>query len=132
MRKTFAVWLIMGFVYLMCWTLMFSSSSFRWTFLYWEFFACLTCTTYVALIATGIAGIICRVNFGKGLAHYLHVEEALTKSGFAVGLFSNETEQPRPPKTSAATGITGTADEKHYGKGGQSDVGTGIQGSSAM
>ncbi|PCH42977.1 hypothetical protein WOLCODRAFT_144305 [Wolfiporia cocos MD-104 SS10] len=136
MRKTFAVWLIMGSVYLICWTLMFYSYSFRWTFLYWKFFACLTCTSYIVLIATGIAGVICRLNFGKGLAHYLHVEEVLAKSGFAAGIFENDMEQLQSPQKSAAIETARTTDARPHGEGGESDVAMGpiivIQGNSVV
>ena len=36
----------------------------------WPFFATLTVTAYMFSIVSSILGVFCRLNFGKGLAHY--------------------------------------------------------------
>ena len=52
------------------WTLMFFSPLYRFVFNTWPFFATMTVTSYIFLVATSILGALCRLNFGKGLAHY--------------------------------------------------------------
>lgn len=43
---------------------------YRYIFLTWPFFTTVTCTAYIFLVATTVFSIVCRLNFGKGLAHY--------------------------------------------------------------
>lgn len=43
---------------------------YRYIFLTWPFFTTVTCTAYALLIATSVFCVICRLNFGKGLAEY--------------------------------------------------------------
>lgn len=62
--------LVLGVLITSAWAAMFSSSSYRWTFSTWPFFACMTILSFVLLVASLILGIICRSNFGKGFAHY--------------------------------------------------------------
>jgi len=57
----------------------------------WPFFATITVTAYVHMLATTILAIMCRLNFGKGLAHYCeflhsysHILASLTSSPYTV------------------------------------------------
>lgn len=43
---------------------------YRFIFLSWSFFATITVTSYICVVTSAILGIICRFNFGQGLAHY--------------------------------------------------------------
>ncbi|KIY67672.1 hypothetical protein CYLTODRAFT_323053, partial [Cylindrobasidium torrendii FP15055 ss-10] len=56
---------------------LFSSDLFRATFNSWPFFATVTITSYVLLVANFVLAIVCRMHFGKGLAQYLKVTETL-------------------------------------------------------
>uniref|UniRef100_A0A8H8CEP1 Uncharacterized protein n=1 Tax=Psilocybe cubensis TaxID=181762 RepID=A0A8H8CEP1_PSICU len=58
-------------------TLMFFSPLYRYIFMTWPFFATVTVTAYVLTVFTSVLAIVCRLNFGKGLAHYLQVTDAL-------------------------------------------------------
>lgn len=49
---------------------MFAAPSFRWTFVQWKFFALMATASVVLTLTTLILGIVCRMNFGKGLARY--------------------------------------------------------------
>ncbi|PCH42976.1 hypothetical protein WOLCODRAFT_73957, partial [Wolfiporia cocos MD-104 SS10] len=93
MKTLMAVFIFMSFVFLALLATMFRTDVFAWTFLQWPFFACLTCISFILLFATGLFGIICRLNFGKGLAQYLHVEAVLAEANFAPELFENDTRQ---------------------------------------
>ncbi|KZT05262.1 uncharacterized protein LAESUDRAFT_236634 [Laetiporus sulphureus 93-53] len=88
-----AVFLVVCFFYIVSWSIMFYSEVYRWTFLAWFFFAALTIVSFVMLIATAVFGVICRLNFGKGLAEYLHAEAVLAEANFTPGLFSQEEEK---------------------------------------
>lgn len=46
------------------------SVAYRYILTSWPFFATLTVTGYALLVTTSILGVICRLNFGKGLARY--------------------------------------------------------------
>lgn len=64
------LFLIIGSLIAAAWAAMFASSTYRWTFSTWPFFACMTVLSFVLLVASLVLGAICRSNFGKGLAHY--------------------------------------------------------------
>ena len=49
---------------------MFTSRLYRWTFSTWPFFACLTVMSFVYLVISIALAVVCRLNFGKGLAPY--------------------------------------------------------------
>ncbi|PCH42907.1 hypothetical protein WOLCODRAFT_102773 [Wolfiporia cocos MD-104 SS10] len=91
MKTLMIVFLLMGFADLVLWATMLRTDVFLWTFLQWPFFACLTCISFVLLFITGSFGIICRLNFGEGLAEYFHVEAVLAEANFAPGLFEEDT-----------------------------------------
>jgi hypothetical protein len=52
------------------WSFMFASRLYRWTFSTWPFFAALTVMSFVYLVITILLAVVCRTNFGKGLAPY--------------------------------------------------------------
>jgi len=56
---------------------MFTSPTFRWTFVLWRFFSVMASTSVLLTLITFVLGLICRVNFGKGLPRYLNAEELL-------------------------------------------------------
>jgi hypothetical protein len=64
------VFLLLSVCYLGVWGIMFISTTFKWTFITWTFFSIMA-TTSVALTVLSITlGLVCRFNFGKGLARY--------------------------------------------------------------
>lgn len=70
MKKTMIAFLFVGFAGLTCWSVMYYSEVFRWTWLQWPFFACFVIISQVVLIASIILGIMCWRNFHKGLAQF--------------------------------------------------------------
>jgi hypothetical protein len=71
------VFLLLSVCYLGVWGIMFISTTFRWTFITWTFFSVMA-TTSVALTVLSITlGLVCRFNFGKGLARYLNAHQQL-------------------------------------------------------
>ncbi|CCM00316.1 uncharacterized protein FIBRA_02346 [Fibroporia radiculosa] len=72
------VFLFVSLLYLGAWGGMFAAATFRWTFVQWRFFSIIVSATVVLSLTTFIMGIVCRVNFGKGLSHYLNAREPLT------------------------------------------------------
>jgi len=45
------------------------------------------------LIASMVLGVVCLVNFGKGLAEYLHAEDALASMDFRHEMFTHDEEK---------------------------------------
>ncbi|KAI0742633.1 hypothetical protein C8Q80DRAFT_1221115 [Daedaleopsis nitida] len=88
-----AGFLFLNTSYIVFWSVMFYSEVYRWTFLEWPFFACSTIVSFVVLFGAAIFGAISWSGFGKGLAHYLHVEQVLLESDFNPDVFANDTEK---------------------------------------
>jgi len=77
-RKTeMLVFLAMCLCYLAVWGTMLHSTSFRWTYITWAFFGVMTTSSVSLTLLAFILGIVCRLNFGKGLPHYLNTQEPL-------------------------------------------------------
>ncbi|KAJ3486147.1 hypothetical protein NLI96_g4437 [Meripilus lineatus] len=74
-KRLMLVFLALSFLYLVGWAAMFAAPSFRWTFVQWKFFALMATASVVLTLTTLILGIVCRMNFGKGLARYLNAED---------------------------------------------------------
>lgn len=56
--------------YLAGWGAMFDSPTFRWTYMTWTFFGVMTTASVFLTLLSFMLGVICRLNFGKGLPHY--------------------------------------------------------------
>jgi len=69
--------------------------------------------SFVVLIATGISGLLCRLNFGKGLAHYLHVEAELAKADFTPEVFSNDSNSRSTSSFNSERSLSGATMLKH-------------------
>jgi predicted membrane protein len=65
-----AVFLVLSALYVISWGLMFDSRTFRWTYYQWAFFGSIATISAVLVVADLIVGIICRLNFDKGLPNY--------------------------------------------------------------
>ncbi|EMD35052.1 hypothetical protein CERSUDRAFT_85786 [Gelatoporia subvermispora B] len=90
--RLMTLFLVICLAYVVGWATMFDSKVFRWTFMQWPFFACVTVVSFCVLVISGGFGVVCWRNFGEGLAHYLHVEAVLAESGFAQEVFTHDTE----------------------------------------
>jgi len=74
------VFLTLSALYLIGWGLMFDSGTFRWTFVQWGFFGAMASVSALLILIGFVVGIMCRLNFDKGLIHYLNAEEPLEDS----------------------------------------------------
>lgn len=75
--------LVITFVFVSGWSVMFYSTSYRWTFVQWPFLGCFTVASLILMLASVILGTACWWNFGQGLAEYLNADDALASSNFA-------------------------------------------------
>ncbi|ELU37114.1 hypothetical protein AG1IA_08859 [Rhizoctonia solani AG-1 IA] len=57
--------LIISLLFITAWAAMFASDVYRWSFATWPFFAAMTVTSFVVLVATTGLAIVCRYNFKK-------------------------------------------------------------------
>lgn len=64
------VFIVLSALYLVGWGAMFDSPTFRWTFVEWGFFGSMAANSAVLVLIGLIVGIMCRMNFDKGLVHY--------------------------------------------------------------
>jgi len=97
-KRMMVIFLGIGLVITVGWAVLFYSEVYRWSFEQWPYLACYTVASFTLLIASLVLGIICRMNFGKGLAQYLHAESTLASLNFAPGLFSHDaTTTVTPP-----------------------------------
>ncbi|EJD04260.1 uncharacterized protein FOMMEDRAFT_133567 [Fomitiporia mediterranea MF3/22] len=77
LRLAMTIFLVLSFGYLGGWGAMFISPTFRWTIKLWQFFMLMTLASVILTLLTLVLGILCRINFGKGLPRYLNAEEPL-------------------------------------------------------
>ncbi|KAF9023396.1 hypothetical protein BDZ89DRAFT_1069885 [Hymenopellis radicata] len=75
--------LLTSVLYIAGLSLMFLSTTFRWTFLHWHFFSVITSLSVFLTVSAFLIGIVCRYNFGKGLVRYLNAQEPLPGDDFA-------------------------------------------------
>ena len=66
--------------YLAGWGAMFDSITFRWTYMTWPFFAAMTTTSVLLTLFAFILGIMCRINFGRGLPYYCAWSTSVTRA----------------------------------------------------
>ncbi|KJA15153.1 hypothetical protein HYPSUDRAFT_208137 [Hypholoma sublateritium FD-334 SS-4] len=95
MRRLMVIFLAIGFIITTGWAVMFDSIVFRWTFVQWPYLGCFTVSSFVLLAASVTLGIVCRINFGKGLAEYLRAESALAALNFVPDEFAHRADSVR-------------------------------------
>ncbi|KAJ3514815.1 hypothetical protein NLJ89_g2147 [Agrocybe chaxingu] len=95
MKKLMLAFLAIGLVIITGWSVMFYSIVYRWSFMQWPYLGCFTTASLTLLLASMILGVVCRLNFGKGLAQYLHAEESLAKLNFAQDKFVHDSASIR-------------------------------------
>jgi len=77
LRMPMLVFLVLSLGYLAGWGVMFASTTFRWTFVQWRFFSLIASGSVLLTLVAFILGVICRLNFGKGLPRYLNAQELI-------------------------------------------------------
>lgn len=85
--RAFIIFLALAVLLELAWSLMYDSLVWRWTWIQWPFFACLSVAAQVALLACIAVGTLCRINFGKGLKEYLAAARALADDDFEPEMF---------------------------------------------
>jgi len=96
MKKSIALFFFFAFVLILGWSVMFYSRVYRWSLLQWPFLTSLTVVSLILIVSSTILGIICRLNFDRGLKQYLEAEAALAKSGFSPEIFRHDEEKNTP------------------------------------
>ncbi|KXN81126.1 hypothetical protein AN958_06080 [Leucoagaricus sp. SymC.cos] len=84
LRIPMLTFLVLCVGYLGGWSVMFASTTFRWTFITWSFFSIIATVSVILTVACLILGLICRMNFGKGLPRYLNSQEELPGGEFGI------------------------------------------------
>lgn len=64
------VFMALSVLYLGGWGIMFISTTFRWTFVTWTFFSIMATASVFLTVLSIVLGVVCGLNFGKGLARY--------------------------------------------------------------
>jgi len=90
-RRMMLAFLLASLLLITAQTAMFISPIYRLTFGTWTFFAALTVAAYILLVATFTMAIVCRALFGRGLAHFLQVQDALDECDFTPVYFDRGT-----------------------------------------
>jgi len=76
------IFLVLSALYLIGWGIMFDSETFRWTFVEWGFFGATATLSALLVIVGFVVGVMCRLNFNKGLANYLNAESPIRGDSF--------------------------------------------------
>ncbi|KAF7340022.1 B-block-TFIIIC domain-containing protein [Mycena venus] len=82
MRLGMIIFLGLSVCYLAGWGIMFMSTTFRWTFRTWSFFSIVATASVCLAFMSFVLGVVCRLNFGKGLLRYLNAHESLPGDDF--------------------------------------------------
>ncbi|KAF8662748.1 hypothetical protein AX16_001106 [Volvariella volvacea WC 439] len=93
MKSLLLVFLGIAFLFIVGWSVMFYSIVYRATFMEWPFFACLTVASFILIVSSMGLSVICRLNFDRGLAQYLHAEAALASLNFTQEVFPHDEER---------------------------------------
>jgi len=93
LKITMMIFLVLCICYLVGYGVMFVSDTFRWTFVQWRFFSLMAMGSVVLNVLAFILGVICRVNFGKGLRSYLNAEEPLPGDDFEPAFPNRDVEK---------------------------------------
>ncbi|TBU56155.1 hypothetical protein BD310DRAFT_932019 [Dichomitus squalens] len=93
LKYLMACFTFLTFAYVLFWGVMFDAKVYVWTFIEWPFFASMVVVSFLVQCGAGVFGVVSWLGFGKGLAHYLHVEQVLLESDFDADVFSNDPEK---------------------------------------
>ncbi|KAJ3786372.1 hypothetical protein GGU10DRAFT_290429 [Lentinula aff. detonsa] len=93
LRIPMIVFLLLSILYLAVWGVMFLADTFRWLFWSWRFFSLMATFSVALTVLAFILGIVCRLNFGKGLLRYLNAQEPLPGDDFTPVTFGSDPEK---------------------------------------
>jgi hypothetical protein len=86
-KRVMTLFLILTSVFIIAWSVMFYSRLYRWMLFDWPLFATATIMSYFYMIITMAFGVLSLINFGRGLATYMNVEDDLQKVDFNHDIF---------------------------------------------
>jgi hypothetical protein len=84
----FVVFCVTSGVLLGTFVAMFASPAFTAVASFFPFFAALSVLACAYLVVAVVLGVVCRFQFGSGLAHFLEVQAILARDGFAAATFT--------------------------------------------
>ncbi|KIK71377.1 hypothetical protein GYMLUDRAFT_33530 [Collybiopsis luxurians FD-317 M1] len=93
LRVPMVVFLLLSILYLAAWSVMFLAFTFRWEFWNWQFFSTMATISVALTILAFVLGIVCILNFGKGLLRYLNAQEPLPGDDFAPVTYGSDPEK---------------------------------------
>ncbi|KAI9068033.1 hypothetical protein FKP32DRAFT_1562565 [Trametes sanguinea] len=99
LRVPMTVFLGVAGLVLVGWASMFIAATFRWTYVTWLFFSLMTTAAVLLIVTTLILGIVCRINFGKGLTRYLNAQEELAEDDYQTPGEKADSEKVAFPST---------------------------------
>lgn len=99
LRWPMFIFLSLSVLYLGGWGLMFVSTTFRWTFTTWPFFSIMATASVFLTLLSVILGVVCRLNFGKGLARYLNAHQPLEDDDYTTGYDGSDIEKVAFPSS---------------------------------
>jgi len=91
-RVVLAAFLCVDLLFILGSSLMFLSDLYQWTFYAWPCLGCFITGSLLLLVASFVLGLVCFINFGKGLSQYLYAEANLSSSNFASEVFERDVE----------------------------------------
>jgi len=103
-RKLTWAFLTVASFFIFTWSMMFYSRIFRFTFIDWPFFACMTIASFVGILSSTGFAFVCLRNYDKGLAEWLSVEQTFAKDDFEPDIFpTNVIEKEWKPNADRAS-----------------------------
>lgn len=104
MRKLAWAFLAVAFFFIFAWSMMFYSRVYRFTFVDWPFFGCMTMSSFAALLSSTVFAFICLRNYDKGLAEWIYLEQTFAKDDFEPDIFpTNVIEKEWKPNADRAS-----------------------------
>jgi hypothetical protein len=97
LRLSMLVFLLLSILYLAAWSVMFLAFTFRWEFVSWAFFSVMASLSSALTVLAFILGVVCRLNFGKGLLRYLNAQEQLPGDDFMPVTYGSDPEKVEFP-----------------------------------
>ncbi|KAF7785213.1 hypothetical protein Agabi119p4_1378 [Agaricus bisporus var. burnettii] len=92
--KLYIVFCTISLFLIVLFSVLFSTPIYQFILISSSFFGTITITSYICVVTTAILGVICRLNFGKGLVHYLEVDRTLAGMNFTTGTFYDHKADP--------------------------------------
>jgi hypothetical protein len=106
MKRGTTVFLVLCVLYLAGWGGMFAARTFRWTYYQWTFFTLVYTASAILVMAALVLGVWSRINFGKGLPHYLNAQEPLPGDDFVAVTEGSDLERSAAKRLSTGSGFS--------------------------